>query len=186
MLLLRKVLRKRKTIVFYFFKNIFIIYFSKGSSCQWYLVSSILRSNKWCVCILPPPPALLPFHANTHAHTLTLVISSCALYSRKNLAQKHVLMGYVSVFWGPACYLWPLSSLILPFSNYLSLLFLLPPPAAPWMIVRRWSFEQGRIRWLLSLGHSSLSERCSVYVHILHIHVCILAGDRPHSKKVVG
>lgn len=80
-------------------------------------------------------------------------------------------MGYVTVFCSCASYLWPPSSLILPFSNYLSLLFLPPPPAAPWTMVRRWSSERERLRWLPSLSHSSLNEPCSSGVHMLHIYM---------------
>lgn len=115
---------------------------------------------------------------HTLTHRAKNVISSHALYSRRYLAQKRVLMGYVSVFCGPASYLWPLSSLILPFSNYLSLLFLLSPLAAPWTIARRWSSEQERMRWLLSLSHSSLNEPWSVHVHMLHVCMDRFSGRR--------
>lgn len=102
------------------------------------------------------------------------VINSAALYRGRHLAQKCVLMGYVSVFWVLASYLWPLSSLILPFSNYLSPLFLrppsfLPPTAAPWMMVHRWSSEQERLRWLPCWSHSSLNEPYSIPDHILYM-----------------
>lgn len=68
---------------------------------QWYLLSSILRSMNG---VFAPPTQVKN------------IINSTVLYGGRHLAQKcFPMMGYISVFWALASYLWPLSFLILPF-----------------------------------------------------------------------